>query len=81
MKISAGHPSGPGALPVLRETNFSNTMDGFIVILDNETSPLLLTLKVGTVFGSSFVKTLEKNLLSALHLKCKICHQFLRYSP
>jgi len=64
LKISAGQV----ALPVLRETDFSNTVDGFIVILDNETSSLLSALKVGTVFGSSFVKTLEKNLLRASDL-------------
>ena len=69
MKTSyAGHPSGPGALPILREANFSNTIDGSMVILDNEMSSLLSMLKVGAVLGSSFVKSLEKNLLSALDL-------------
>ena len=43
LKTSADHPSGPGDLPVLRETNFSNTTDGSMAILDNEVSSLLST--------------------------------------
>ena len=41
LKTSAGHPSGPGDLPDLRETNLSNKIDGVMLILDSETSSLL----------------------------------------
>ena len=41
LKTSAGHPSGPGALPLLSELNFSNRIAGLMAILDRETSSLL----------------------------------------
>ena len=65
LKTSTGQPSGPGTLP---NVNFSNTTDGLIVIVDREMSSFYLDESWGTVFGSSVVKTLEKNLLSALDL-------------
>ena len=50
LKTSAGHLSGPGASPVLREVSY--TIDGFMVTLDNETLSLFSMLKVGAVLGS-----------------------------
>ena len=41
LRTSAAHPPGPGDLPVLRETNLSNTMNGVMLILDSETLSLL----------------------------------------
>ena len=68
LKTSAGHPSGPGALPVLREISLSYTIDGSMVILDNETLSLFSMLQIGAVLVSSVVKTLEKKLLNAFDL-------------
>ena len=74
LKTLAGHPPGPDDLPVLREANLLNTIDEVMLVLDSETSLLLSMWKTGAVLGSSCVKTLEKYLLSAYHLRYKVCH-------
>ena len=54
LKPSAGHPAGD-----LPEVNFSNTIDGLmVVLLDNETSFCLCETKVGAVLKSSCGKAL-----------------------